>query len=43
MTKQIKISEENHTKLKDLGSKGESFDDVVSMLIKNYEDRLLGK
>lgn len=42
-TKLIKVSEHNHQKLSDLGSKGESFNDVVSMLIESYEKKLMGE
>lgn len=41
-TKQVKISEQNHQKLSDLGSKSDTFDDVISMLIENYEKYVLG-
>ena len=37
LTKTIKISEETHKKLTDLGFKKETYDDIINRLIKNYD------
>jgi len=36
MKKTLKINEETHKKLCDLGNKGESFDDIIKRLIEGY-------
>jgi hypothetical protein len=38
----IRLKPKTHIRLKDLGGKGESFDDVINKLIDNYEKMLLG-
>ena len=35
----IKVSIETHRKLLKLGSKGETFDDIIKRLIKEHEER----
>jgi hypothetical protein len=35
----IKVSPETHKKLLKLGSKGETFDDIIKRLIKEHEER----
>ena len=39
MYKLIRISEETHARLKELGKKDESFDDIISRLIDSYTER----
>ena len=38
MVKTIKISEETHTELNNIGVRGESFEDIVKRLIKVYKE-----
>jgi hypothetical protein len=38
----IRLKPKTHTRLQDLGGKGESFDAVINKLIDNYEKMLLG-
>ena len=35
--KTIKIKEQTHRKLADLGKKGDSFDDLINMLINHFK------
>ena len=37
--KTIKIKEETHKKLVDIGKKGDSFDDLINMLINHYKKK----
>lgn len=42
MTKEyklIRISPETHKKLEDLGSKRDSFEDIIKRLLKSYEEK----
>lgn len=39
MAKTIKISNSTHAKLAKLGSIGQTFEDVILMLIKEHEER----
>jgi len=37
--KTVKIREEVHSKLIELGKKGESFSDVIEKLVRNYKKK----
>jgi len=39
MLKTLKIKEETHKRLVELGKKGESFDDVINRIIDENEDK----
>ena len=40
MMKLIRVTEETRTKLKELGNKGQTYDDVIVMLAKKFEGDL---
>jgi len=37
MVKIIRVSEETHTKLKTFGQKGQTFDDIINIIITKIE------
>lgn len=38
MEKTLKISEETHEALTKVGMKGETYDDIISMLVNHYKE-----